>query len=288
MVNNRSHNANAQQEGFAYDASVEETEQPLAARQDPPGPNESAAERPRVLLADDDTIVLELVGLFLAADGHTVTRVSGGQEAFNVLRGVSPLPDVVLVDHQMPDISGTDVAIHVRSLPDPRPRIIAMSASPLPPDELAHFDGFLPKPVDQDQLRTMLNGASKIDGHHATESATSAAALDAAVVRRLRAIMPPHAIQELYTAYVNDTRQRINELERCVGLEDEEGLRRCAHALKGAAAMTGVRAVATIAAGFEEGVLPAEEHARLFRDLRAACDDVERSMASSAVSGEAR
>jgi HPt (histidine-containing phosphotransfer) domain-containing protein len=176
-------------------------------------------------------------------------------------------------------------------MPEPRPRIIAMSASPLPQDELAIFDDYLAKPVDGDLLRAAVGGRSAPPS--ALLPANLPPSLDSSTIRKLQAIMPPSAIRELYTVYVADTRQRISELERYSASGDEESLRRCAHALKGAAAMAGVPGVASIAAGLEAGHLPRQDHGRLFRQLRSACDDVEQSMIKSAVthsaaSGEAR
>lgn len=241
----------------------------------------------RVLLVDDDSIVLELVALLLAGNGTELLRAQGGQEALDALQSLSALPHVVLVDHQMPGISGSDVARFVKSLPAPRPRVIAMSASPLPESELEIFDDYLAKPIDGDRLRAAVTGRS------ARSSANLPPSLDFSTVTKLQAIMPPSAIRELYAVYVADTRQRINDLESYSASGDEESLRRCAHALKGAAAMAGVAGIASIADGLEAGRLPRQDHGRLFHQLRSACDDVEQSMIKSAVtnsaaSGEAR
>jgi CheY-like chemotaxis protein len=238
-----------------------------------------------VLLVDDDTIALELLSLLLGAAGVDVLRAQGGQEALDLLQSLSRLPDVVLVDHQMPGISGTDLARYIRALPEPHPRIIAMSASPLPESDLALFDDFLTKPVDPDLLRAALAG-------RAARHPALPAALDSSIVAKLQNIMPPSAIRELYTVYVVDTRQRIAELEQYSAAGDEDGLRRCAHQIKGAAAMAGVPGIASIAAGLEEGQIPRGEHRRLFHQLRSACDDVEQSMIKStapkSTPGEAR
>jgi CheY-like chemotaxis protein len=240
-----------------------------------------------VLLVDDDSIVLELVAMLLAGKGTELLRAQGGREALDALQSLTPLPDVVLVDHQMPGISGTDVARYVKSLPEPRPRVIAMSASPLPEDELAIFDDYVAKPVDRDMLRAAIAGRS------ARSPAQLPPSLDFSTVTKLQAIMPPTAIRELYTVYVADTRKRISELESYSASGDEDALRRCAHALKGAAAMAGVPGIASIADGLEAGRLPRQDHGRLFHELRTACDDVEQSMiksalTNSAASGEAR
>ena len=241
----------------------------------------------RILLVDDDSIALELVSLLLAGKGTEVVRASGGEEALRALQSLSPLPDVVLVDHQMPGVSGVDVGRHVKSLPQPRPRVIAMSASPLPAEELAIFDEFVPKPVDPALLRAIVGGSSS------SLAADLPSSLDFSTVSKLQAIMPPTAIRELYTVYVADTRKRISDLERYSASGDEESVRRCAHALKGSAAMAGVPGIASIAAGLEAGGLPPQDFETLFHQMRSACDDVEQSMiktavTNSAATGEAR
>lgn len=255
-----------------------------------PTPIHTGSQTQRVLLVDDDPIVLELVSLLLA-DAHTdVTRAAGGEQALNALKSQSWLPDIILVDQQMPGVSGTDIARYVRSLSKPRPRVIAMSASPLPKDELALFDDYLAKPVDRDLLRAAISGASArsaVTDRSSISSASLPPSLDASTIGKLQAIMPPSAIHELYTVYVADTRRRIGELERYSAEGDEDSLRRCAHALKGAAAMAGVSGIASIAAGIEAGQLPRKDYKTLFHQLRSACDDVEQSMIQSAASKRA-
>jgi CheY-like chemotaxis protein/HPt (histidine-containing phosphotransfer) domain-containing protein len=239
--------------------------------------------------------VLELVSLLLADSGTEVARAIGGQEALQVLKPPSRLPDIILVDHQMPHVSGTDIARYIGSLPQPRPRILAMSASALPKDELALFDDYLAKPIDRDLLCAAISGVATRTA--AVPSLPSGAglppSLDSSIVTKLQAIMPPSAIHELYTVYVADTRNRIRELERYSAEGDDASLRRCAHAMKGSAAMAGVRGIATIAAGLEAGQLPRHDYENLFHQMRSACDDVEQSMINSAAytsaaSGEAR
>ena len=111
--------------------------------------------------------------------------------ALKLLKSQSPLPDVVLVDHQMPGVGGADVGRYVKSLGEPRPRVIAMSASPLAKEELAIFDDFVPKPVDQDLLRAAVTGSGA--GRMAL-AASLPPALDSSTVTKLAAIMPPNAI----------------------------------------------------------------------------------------------
>ncbi len=251
----------------------------------------NASKAPRVLLVDDDSISLELTALLLAANGALVERALGGQQALDLLHNHSPLPDTVLVDLQMPGISGADIARFVQSLPSPRPRVIAMSAAALPEAERGIFDHALLKPLDRELLRAALAGPRNGDGAMAANappvlSFVRTPALDQVRIRKLQEIMPPEAIAELYGVYVADTRNRIAELEHCSASGDEEGLRRCAHAIKGSSAMIGVPGMASIAAGFESGHTSQQECSKLFLEMRSTCDDVERSMARASAPGE--
>ena len=71
--------------------------------------------------------------------------------------------DVVLLDIQMPDLDGLEVARRVRAADGEQPRIVMMTASAQPNDAeaaaVAGADGFLAKPVSLHQLATALDGA---------------------------------------------------------------------------------------------------------------------------------
>jgi len=250
----------------------------------------TATKATRVLLVDDDSVSLELTALLLAASGAQVQRALGGQQALDLLHTLPPLlPDVVLVDRQMPGISGAEVAHFVHSLPPPRPRVIAMSAAALPQSEIGIFDHALLKPLDREQLRAAISGSPNGDGAaHPHADALLSPALDPDRFRKLQEIMPPDAIAELYTVFLADTRERIAELERCSAAGDRDGLRRCAHALKGSSAMIGVPGLAAMATILESGFTSQQEYSKLFLKMLSACDDVEHSLAGAAPPGEIR
>lgn len=85
----------------------------------------------RVLLADDEAAMLDLVGGVLEADGHVVTRVRSGEE---VVRAFGQDPrverfDLVVTDHRMPQKGGLDAAYELRSSGILTP-IVVMTAFP--------------------------------------------------------------------------------------------------------------------------------------------------------------
>jgi two-component system OmpR family response regulator len=61
----------------------------------------------RILIAEDDPHVRELLRDFLAGQGYEVTTVATGGQAIDAVPTFQP--DVILIDRLMPDLSGTDV-----------------------------------------------------------------------------------------------------------------------------------------------------------------------------------
>jgi len=82
--------------------------------------------RPRVLLADDHTLLLEAFQKMLADDCEIVGAVSNGRDL--VAAAVKLRPDVVVVDIAMPLLNGVDAARQLkRDLPDVRIVFLTMN-----------------------------------------------------------------------------------------------------------------------------------------------------------------
>ncbi len=111
----------------------------------------------RVLLAEDDRALLELLTEYLELQGLEVSAVEDGEAALRELERERP-PDIALLDIRLPGIWGTDVLRHIRR--EPRlSRVKVMVLTGLGPDELvlgARPDEILAKPVDVDSLRAAL------------------------------------------------------------------------------------------------------------------------------------
>jgi chemosensory pili system protein ChpA (sensor histidine kinase/response regulator) len=70
------------------------------------------AARPRVMVVDDSLTVRKITGRLLAREGYEVLVAKDGVEALEQLSG--PLPDVMLVDVEMPRMDGFDLTRNVR------------------------------------------------------------------------------------------------------------------------------------------------------------------------------
>ncbi len=67
----------------------------------------------KILIVDDDVETLRLVGLMLEREGYDVITAENGEHALNKIK--NDPPDLVLLDVMMPEMSGYDVARHLRS-----------------------------------------------------------------------------------------------------------------------------------------------------------------------------
>lgn len=113
----------------------------------------------KILLADDSPDFCALAEHHLTKDGLSVTTVSGGREALELLLTQEGEFDLILLDVQMPELSGLEVIRQLRERGVDTP-IIAISADDSPDSRArcdeAGADDFLPKPMDRQQLADVM------------------------------------------------------------------------------------------------------------------------------------
>lgn len=68
----------------------------------------------RIIYADDDAIVGELVSKTLLSAGHAVGWLDNGKSAFDIM-SLRP-PDLAILDYNMPEMSGMEVLRTMRRL----------------------------------------------------------------------------------------------------------------------------------------------------------------------------
>lgn len=69
----------------------------------------------KILVADDESHILHVVSLKLRNAGFTVVTACDGQEALDLAR--LELPDLLIIDYQMPHLSGLEVCQRLRHEP---------------------------------------------------------------------------------------------------------------------------------------------------------------------------
>lgn len=113
----------------------------------------------RVLIADDNRDAADTLAMVLRFWGHEVRAVYDGTSALLAARSFKP--HAALLDIQMPNVNGGEVALGIRRQSGSEGTfIIALSANEPDDPRLARyegaFDAFLSKPCDLDYLAELL------------------------------------------------------------------------------------------------------------------------------------
>ncbi len=125
----------------------------------PPEHAAGSLRRSRVLLVDDDPIMLAGIAAMLDDLGHDVVETASAAQALEVLgRPGEPPFDLVLTDHAMPGMTGSALAQHLRTHRPDLPVILASGYA----DLAAGMDPTLPrlaKPFRSEELGAALAAA---------------------------------------------------------------------------------------------------------------------------------
>jgi signal transduction histidine kinase/ActR/RegA family two-component response regulator len=119
--------------------------------------------RLRILLVDDDPMLIKSVQDTLQEDGHLITATHGGQagiDAFAAAQKSGESHDIVITDLGMPYVDGRKVAASIKTLSPMTPVILLtgwgqrlVAANDIPP----HVDKVLSKPPRLSELRAALS-----------------------------------------------------------------------------------------------------------------------------------
>jgi two-component system cell cycle response regulator DivK len=108
-----------------------------------------------ILYIEDDTANRLLVRRVLEAEGYVMLEAEDGASGLDTAR--SAMPDLILLDINMPEMDGYELVAHLRRIEklDSTP-IIALTANVMKGDRerslAAGCDGYIQKPIDVDEL----------------------------------------------------------------------------------------------------------------------------------------
>ena len=144
---------------------------------------EAVAERPRILVAEDNPVNRRVVELALRRLGFACTLVPDGTDAVAAVaqaRDDGRPVDLVFMDLRMPRMDGLEATGLIRAQDGAQPRIVAMTADVTHEKREACFaagmDGFLGKPLDPPALAAVLDQLVEDIAEAAAESTTAPAA----------------------------------------------------------------------------------------------------------------
>ncbi len=259
-------------------------------------PEADAGDQPvgagaRILLVEDSDVSRFVAEGLLARLGCIVTTATNGREAVD--RFAAGAFDLVLMDCRMPVLDGYDAARQIRALEAscraPRTPIVALTASALESDRRrsldAGMDDHLSKPVRAADLSALIrvwwqpgDAAPAGDGGPAVpasrrgrsarvQSGSHRLDIDDALLAEVTG-GDATVRRDLLAALALDGRAILATIDRQPSLASPEGIAEAAHALKGAAATLGIRALARSAATLEEAARQGRLTARLVARLR--------------------
>lgn len=104
----------------------------------------------RILIVEDNELNMKLLNDILEAYGYEILKTDRGEEAIELARRAQP--DLILLDIQLPDISGLDVSRRLKAEPATcRVPIVAVTAFAMSGDERRALDNgcdaYVTKPV---------------------------------------------------------------------------------------------------------------------------------------------
>jgi len=116
---------------------------------------------PRILIVDDDPVIVRLLQVNFRLDGYAVDTASRGDDALATMK--ERRPDVVLLDVMMPGLDGWEVCAEMKRDPDlARVPVVFLSARAQDEDRERGFAlgviAYVTKPFDPAQLVVDVRG----------------------------------------------------------------------------------------------------------------------------------
>jgi CheY-like chemotaxis protein len=117
-----------------------------------------------ILIIDDDIDTLKLVGIMLERKGFRILASTSGEKGLNLAE--KEIPDLILLDVMIPDISGIDIARSIRANPNTESiPIIMFTARSQVDDKVegleAGADAYITKPARPRELFAQVNSVLK-------------------------------------------------------------------------------------------------------------------------------
>ncbi|MAD76816.1 MAG: aerobic respiration two-component sensor histidine kinase ArcB [Rheinheimera sp.] len=215
-----------------------------------------------ILLIEDVPLNAEIAIALLEQRGHSVIHAETGEDAIALLETEDDI-DLVLLDMQLPDMSGDQIAryirseSHLQSIP-----IVVLSANVRKAEEQLtdiQVDGALAKPINTNKLDQMLAklfspSALKLQQlHPGTEIDTENQILDMATLHDYMQSLGPDAMKRSAQLFAQLLPGYINKMIEAAVQQNQVEFKESAHKLKGAAASVGLLWVQQQAKMYEQG-----------------------------------
>ena len=110
----------------------------------------------RLLVVDDEPLIVRLAERILADFGFEVLTATDGAEAIEVFRTEGARIDLVLMDLAMPNMGGVDAAQAIHELRADVPIVLVTGYGEIPPEAGSSFVAMLAKPFDVTEMHNVI------------------------------------------------------------------------------------------------------------------------------------
>ena len=223
--------------------------------------------KPRLLLVEDNEVNARMAMMMLEKHGCPSEIARDGEEA--VERFASGVYDGILMDCHMPVMDGYEATRAIRTLEAspqwkrPRCRIIAMTANVMAGERerclAAGMDDYVSKPL---RAKALVEALHRVPVLAAPEPHTAVLPCPADDTPSAREALQQLADElstddtiELIENWFKDTPERLLELEKLSGTDDQATLRRTAHSLKGSSSLFGLSSIHRLCCELEQSAV---------------------------------
>ncbi|MCW7755306.1 response regulator [Desulfobotulus sp. H1] len=237
----------------------------------------------RVLLVEDHPVNREVAEGVLRSLGFAVYSVENGKKALEWLEKEG-LPDLVLMDGQMPEMDGFEATAEIRRHYGSRLPVIALTAHALMGDRerflAAGMDDYLTKPLRKQNLEKVLikylkTGATFRQNSEAVCVEGQGSAIDR---EALVAIVGdnPRVQRVLLRNCIDSHPQELAIMDRALEEEDYETFGRLAHKLTGALRYLAARRAAVLGENLQKVLIENEKDRipMIYNGFRQSCEEV--------------
>jgi polar amino acid transport system substrate-binding protein len=200
-----------------------------------------------VLVVEDNLSNQEVAYELLNAEGMIVNIASNGEEALEWLLK-NPIPDIILMDCQMPILDGFETTHQIRTKLHLDIPILAMTANVMKGDQekcyASGMDGYIAKPIDLNKLLheiarfCLKEEQTIIEPIHTLVDAVSEGIDSDKAIERLGGNVTLY--RQLLRNFAKEQPSFAQRYQEAAAANDTEGTKRLCHTLKGIAATLGM------------------------------------------------
>jgi len=243
--------------------------------------NNSKTFKGKVIVVDDDTMILRLCGLILAKNNVPYVTFSDAMKLVHE----KPDPEVthILMDIRMPEINGVELCHELHKKYDRPTKFVALTAHVLPQQkqELLNegFDAVLSKPFREQELLSLLDIVLSGNGKTRNGESKESQEIDLSALRSMT-LGDDALFQSIINQFIEETENDVSRLNENLSGLNAIAVREVIHKLAGRTGQMGMTGLSSKLKEIEVNLIDGHELTALIESINHAKSEVEKSVNS--------